>query len=105
MGLPRAVFAYGSSWTFNRYYNFIRLGPAASFVDSTTYEIQRDAAQTRLLVFRLHVGVGLAYGGDDAVQRHAVRPVAVQRQRRRGDPLDRAEGLRLARHLPFHCIQ
>jgi hypothetical protein len=35
----------------------------------------------------MSVGVGLAHGGEDAVQRHAVVPVAVQRQRGRGDRL------------------
>jgi hypothetical protein len=47
------------------------------------HEIHREAAaQARLLAFRLHVGAGLAHGGDDAVQRDAMAPIALQRPRR-----------------------
>ena len=64
---------------------------AASALD----EIDRQPAERGLLVLRLHVGAGLAHGLDDAVERHAVRAVAVQRQPSGGDRLDRAEGVAL----------
>jgi hypothetical protein len=69
--------------------NPLRLAPSA------LHKIYSQPAQTRLLVFRLHVGAGLAHGGDDAVERDAVGPIPVQGQRRRGDRLDRAEGVAL----------
>jgi hypothetical protein len=48
-------------------------------------EIDREAAQTRLFVLRVHVGAGLTHRGDHAVKRDTMAPVAVQRQRRRGE--------------------
>ena len=60
---------------------------AASALDESS---ANKAAERGLFVFRLHVGAGLAHGGDADVEWDAVRPVAVQRQQRRGNRLDRA---------------
>src|SRR5208282_3411518 len=58
-------------------------------------EIDREAAERRLLVLRLHVGAGLSHGRDDAVQGNAAPAVAAPRERGRRDRLDRAEGVAL----------
>ena len=86
-GLLKAVFAA----IFSR----AVFGSQTGFLPSTLDEIHREPAQARLLIFGLHVGARLAHGGDDAVQRHAMAAVAVQRERCRGDRLDRAEGVAL----------
>jgi hypothetical protein len=65
-----------------------------AFKELALDEIDRQAAERRLLVLRLHVGAGLAHRGDDAVQRYPVAAVAVERERGGRDRLDRAKALR-----------
>src|ERR1700759_5334883 len=58
-------------------------------------EIHREPAERRLLVFRLHVGAGLAHGGDDLIERDFVAAVALEGERSGGDSLDGAESVAL----------
>jgi hypothetical protein len=50
---------------------------------SALHEIHREPAQARLLVFRLHLGAGLAHRGDHAVERDEVAPVPMPRHQAR----------------------
>jgi hypothetical protein len=69
-------------------------GSRSGFLSSALNKVHREAAQARLLVFRLHVGPGLAHGGDDAVQRDPMAPVATHLQRRGGERFTAPKALR-----------
>src|ERR671917_243207 len=62
---------------------------------SALEDVERQPATGGLLVLVLHVRAGLAHGLDRLVQRDVVSAVAADGHARRGDGLDRADGVAL----------
>src|SRR5215217_5261130 len=63
-------------------------------------DIDRQPAAGRLFVFDLHVRAGLHHGFDHFVQADGVPAIAMEGEPRRGDGLDRSDGVPLnARNL------
>src|SRR3954468_4680050 len=56
-------------------------------------EVDGEAAKRGFLVFRLHVGAGLAHGPDHLVERDVVPTVAAQGEARGVDCLGGADGV------------
>jgi hypothetical protein len=59
------------------------------------HHVQSQPASSRFLVFRAHIGAGLAHGLDRSIQRHPMLAVAANRQPRCRNCLDRRDGIAL----------